>query len=173
MGVQILTSSGDGTSRQEMFSPAHDLGRCWPALVVEATNHLARGHLHPAALAAMEAGGVDVTQVQLALLDLIRSTVFALDPNVKTPYDALVAAGFFQHPPAACMAVMNQVGVVCTGAWFDSMKRCTPLGDVPTETARLVAAGKQMADDMAAAGRSNLAAVAAMAGVPTPAPSTP
>lgn len=135
----------DLESGQEItFNPGRDIAHYWPFLVAACVKGLEKENWDASMKELLEPKNIREEDLFLVLVKFTRFCERALDPAITNPKQALDAVGFFNSDPAAIMAFLYRLGIVCSGAWFDAIKRTVPEGTMPKEIQHLVEAGSKL-----------------------------
>lgn len=141
MSLQIIPRQGDMP-----ISAARDLRYCYPQVlrvVVQNFNE----RKWPELMALTEEHGIDFGQ----LCDAMSSYETFLVDSCKYPEDdmhqCLVRAGWFEHRPAAQIAIMAMLGITMTGQLFYSVRETTEAGkDIDPELRKMIEACQEAID---------------------------
>lgn len=112
------------------FSPLRDIAYFHHQLVDAVFQGLEKSKWEPWIKDYLDAKGVGEDDVLRAAAAYARFCVLALDPDIKTPAQALEEAGFFSCPTAAQLVICAKIGQVSTGAWWQGIKEATYQGQV-------------------------------------------
>jgi hypothetical protein len=138
----------DARGRECSFNPARDIVHFWPKIVAAALVGLdedswdepLKNLLRPKNLREIDLLGVAV--------NFIRFCERALDPQMRSPWDAVEAVGLYQSPPEAVMAFFYRLGVTCAGVWFNAIKRVIPASGIEEELRHLFDAGVCFSEEL-------------------------
>lgn len=144
MTLRMQTGAGEAS---RSFSPAHDIGTFWPALVAHALVRAIDGSMPEPIRKYLTDHARSPTQLVPAMVSLVRACERMLDPALgEDRLRALAMTGFEDFPPEVRMAVLAQVGVVSLGGWLSSALITTEAGTLSQELAAVVGMGNAIMD---------------------------
>lgn len=146
MSLEIIFR--DHRNRQIRFSPARDIAWYWPWLLANVAPWLEYHRWDENIRKLMDQENLSEMDLMLAFIHLVQFMERALDPEIKSPKEALDAVRFFECHQSAITALMYRVGIACVGAWFDGIRRVTPENTMPDEIRKLLQAAEEFLKEM-------------------------
>lgn len=115
-----------------MYAPERDLAYIAPTLLRAAIVSLDPPNILPSLRAYMDQHGVTDADLAKAINAIAEAqTLFVGTLDVRSPYDALQAAGFLDLSGAIQGVVLAAFGRVLLGAWFQAVRDTTHIEDAP------------------------------------------
>jgi len=132
------------TGEEFSFNPERCVERWYPRMLEAAIEGCREKSWEPWYSTYLKENGV----TEEILLKTLRAySVFvdlSLDPEIKSPRDALQESGFFDYPLPAQMIVLAKVGQLCAGTFWAGVRHSVMVGVVPEPVMMMKTAAAQL-----------------------------
>lgn len=137
MTLQIRPSSSAPINKR-MYAPNRDLAYNFPGVVEACLDHLSQADWDTWFGGFLQQAGVSQEDLAVTAKSLGDGFVNFADDNIKSAYEALDAAKFFDGHPAAQLAICAKIGQAMIATYFVAMRDVTLQGaDAPVELKQL------------------------------------
>lgn len=119
------------TKEEFSFNPERCVERFYPRVVEAAIKCFMEKNWEPWYAEIFKDQGITEEVILKTLRAFSVFIDLSLDPEIKTPTDALKQAGFLDYPIAAQMAILTKVGQMCAGTFWAGVRHSVMVGVVP------------------------------------------
>lgn len=142
MGMELVLDGPEGSKIRT--NPGRDIAHFWPQIVSLIPQGLAREMQEPWFKEYLAFKGVNEDQLFLACACFQDFLVLALEPDIKSPLEAITQSGFLNCPVAAQLVILAKLGQLGTGAFWSGIRSASPLHAKPASIERLAKSAARM-----------------------------
>lgn len=144
MGHLAVRMKDPQTGEEFSFNPERCVERWYPRMLEAAIEGCREKSWEPWYSTYLKENGV----TEEVLLKTLRAySVFvdlSLDPEIKSPRDALQQSGFFDYPLPVQLVVLAKVGQLCAGTFWAGIRHSVMVGVVPEPVQMMKAAAVKL-----------------------------
>ena len=144
MGLELVLDTGVPGEPKIRTNPGRDIAHFWPQIVSLIPQGLALEVQEPWFRDYLVFKGVTEDQLFLACACFQDFLVLALEPDVKTPLEAIQRSGFLNCPVAAQLVILGKLGQLATGAFWAGIRSASPANTKPASVERLAKSAARM-----------------------------